>query len=250
MSEKYSYSDVIIDPEDPRVEIGAEYYFGNNPTCLLKDISQLSAQEGKLMLKDSAIEAQSSPFMSSGNKWFVCIVRKKEYTENDIITDVSDPRLKDAIGKTVYVAHKLYGSIVDNANNNDSAHKGVLVNLGYDPSHPFEVHTELGLHWDRIILSKNQPPRRHYVPFDLSDAVVREQLWGKRIVINASYMAGNENIFREIHSTIIGFTCCQDGEPKDDWTIDAGDYSLTAEEALEKAYFYDETPCGRLVEEE
>ena len=87
MSEKYTYADVIIDPEDPRVEIGKEYYFGNNPTCLLKDISQLSAQEGKLMLKDSAIEAQSSPFMSSGNKWFVCIVRKKEKEKHYIPFD-------------------------------------------------------------------------------------------------------------------------------------------------------------------
>lgn len=254
MSEKYSYSDVIIDPEDPRVEIGKEYYFGNNPTCLLKDISQLSAQEGKLMLKDSAIEAQSSPFMSSGNKWFVCLIRKKEYTENDIITDVSDPRLKDAIGKTVYVAHKLYGSIVDNANNNDSAHKGVLVNLGYDPSHPFEVHTELGLHWDRIILSKNQPPRRHYVPFDLSDAVVREQLWGKRIVINEPYsIIAGKTFKREIHSMITGFTFCTGEEsegPEGDWEINAGECSLNAEEALKYAHFYDETPCGRLVEED
>ena len=28
MNERYSYKDVIIDPEDPRVEIGAEYYYG------------------------------------------------------------------------------------------------------------------------------------------------------------------------------------------------------------------------------
>ena len=30
MSE-YTYKDVIIDPEDPRVEIGKEYYFGDFP---------------------------------------------------------------------------------------------------------------------------------------------------------------------------------------------------------------------------
>lgn len=77
MSE-YTYADVIIDPEDPRVEIGKEYYFGNNPGCLLRSISQLSASEGTLVMKDSAIEAQSSPFMSSEGEWFVCIIRKKE----------------------------------------------------------------------------------------------------------------------------------------------------------------------------
>lgn len=238
MSEKYSYSDVIIDPEDPRVEIGKEYYFGNNPTCLLKDISQLSAQEGKLMLKDSAIEAQSSPFMSSGNKWFVCLIRKKEYTENDIITDVSDPRLKDAIGKTVYVAHKLYGSIVDNANNNDSAHKGVLVNLGYDPSHPFEVHTELGLHWDRIILSKNQPPRKTYAPFDLTEE--EDRAWLANSWIRLKEDSG-------IHEYLIsGFIVSDDVQYV---LINLG--AMSPGKLLEDFIFTsDHAPCGKLVEEE
>lgn len=82
-SPQYTYSDVIIDPSDSRIEIGKEYYFGDNPSCLLKSISQLSAKEGRLVMKDSAIEAQFSPFMSSENEWFVCLIRKKEptYTE-------------------------------------------------------------------------------------------------------------------------------------------------------------------------
>ena len=215
MSEKYSYSDVIIDPEDPRVEIGKEYYFGNNPTCLLKDISQLSAQEGKLMLKDSAIEAQSSPFMSSGNKWFVCLIRKKEYTENDIITDVSDPRLKDAIGKTVYV-----------------------VNLGYDPSHPFEVHTELGLHWDRIILSKNQPPRKTYAPFDLTEE--EDRAWLANSWIRLKEDSG-------IHEYLIsGFIVSDDVQYV---LINLG--AMSPGKLLEDFIFTsDHAPCGKLVEEE
>ena len=243
MSE-YTYKDVIIDPEDPRVEIGAEYYFGDNPGEALK-----WANSNHETHRLSMILKENYPFSFKG-LYSPCIIRKKEYTENDIITDVSDPRLKDAIGKTVYVAHKLYGSIVDNANNNDSANKGVLVNLGYDPSHPFEVHTELGLHWDRIILSKNQPPRKTYAPFDLSDAVVREQLWGKRIVINDPYSIAGKAFKREVHSMITGFTFSTGIDSEGDWEINAGECSLNAEEALKYAYFYDETPCGRLVEEE
>ena len=246
MSEKYSYSDVIIDPADPRVEIGKEYYFANSPSVC---ISRANSNDLYARLYDIDVE-DDYPFRTEDCGRVACLIRKKEYTENDIITDVSDPRLKDAIGKTVYVAHKLYGSIVDNANNNDSAHKGVLVNLGYDPSHPFEVHTELGLHWDRIILSKNQPPRRHYVPFDLSDAVVREQLWGKRIVINDPYSIAGKPFKREVHSMITGFTFSTGIDSEGDWEINAGECSLNAEEALEYAHFYDETPCGRLVEAE
>ena len=97
---EYTYADVIIDPEDPRVEIGKEYYFGNNPGCLLRSISQLSASEGTLVMKDSAIEAQSSPFMSSEGEWFVCIIRKKEpekkYVPFDLSLEEDRARLRGA----------------------------------------------------------------------------------------------------------------------------------------------------------
>lgn len=169
MSEKYTYADVIIDPEDPRVEIGKEYYFASTPKQALGFAN--ANGRGAVLIKVDTSRGGYPFCFENFIESVPCIIRKKE-------------------------------------------------------------------------------PEKKYVPFDLSDAAVREQLWGKRIVINASYTVGNENIFREIHSTITGFTCCQDGEPKDDWTIDAGDYSLTAQEALEKAHFYDESPCGKLVEEE
>lgn len=76
--DKYTYADVIIDPADPRVEIGAEYYFGNNPTCLLKDISQLSAHEGRLTIVDIGKDICSAPFIADTQQPFVCLIRKKE----------------------------------------------------------------------------------------------------------------------------------------------------------------------------
>lgn len=36
MAERYTYRDVIIDPDDPRVEIGAEYYFSDFPVDCLR----------------------------------------------------------------------------------------------------------------------------------------------------------------------------------------------------------------------
>ena len=173
MSDKYTYADVIIDPNDPRVEVGAEYYHSGSPKGVLRYAN--NDDDGFLGTLQSidAISLESPFIVRSGTAsapW-VCLVRKKE-------------------------------------------------------------------------------PEKRYVPFDLSDAVVREQLWGKRIVIKDEYIIGDEQRFpREIHSIITGFTYCPEGEPKDDWTIWAGDYPLTAEEALEKAFFYDETPCGKLVEE-
>ncbi len=235
MAEKYTYADVIIDPEDPRVEIGKEYYFGDFP----KEALEYANKNGRGALLEDIDLVSNFPFlMENFDESAPCIIRKKEYTENDIITDVSDPRLKDAIGKTVYVAHKLYSSVVDNANNNDSANKGVLVNLGYDPSHPFEVHTELGFHWDRIILSKNQPPRKKYVPFNLSKEEDRnflrnkwvrkkdtDELWEDQIL-----SFGSDEVLEEPYAS-----------------LNMG--SENAETLFKHFEFLDGTPCGRLVED-
>ena len=164
-----------------------------------------------------------------------------EYTYKDVIIDPNDPRVE--IGKEYYYCDNP-STCLERANKDDVAHLAVLEKVYLDAIEHFFIDDAYS-----ICIIRKKEPEKKYVPFDLSDAVVREQLWGKRIIINASCIAGDGAIFREIHSTIIGFTCCQDGEPKDDWTIDVGDYSLTAEEALEKARFYDESPCGKLVEE-
>ena len=168
MSEKYTYADVIIDPEDPRVEIGAEYYFADNPRTVLSLLEDHKAIPKKLA---KVAPNDSFPFFAEGGCAWAGLIRKKE-------------------------------------------------------------------------------KKKLYVPFDLSDAVVREQLWGKRIVIDDSYTVGETSFRRDVHSIITGFIFCMDGEPKDYWMIIAGDCTLTAEEALERAHFYDETPCGRLAEGE
>ena len=40
MSDKYTYADVIIDPDDPRVEIGKEYYFGENAGSVISQAKE------------------------------------------------------------------------------------------------------------------------------------------------------------------------------------------------------------------
>lgn len=168
MAEKYSYSDVIIDPNDARVEIGKEYWFADYPfNVLLFANRDDGACHGIL---SGISRGDITPFFIRG-KYYACLIRKKEIV-------------------------------------------------------------------------------KHYAPFDLSDAVVREQLWGKRIVINEPYSIAGKTFKREVHSMITGFTFSTGEESEGDWEINAGECSLNAEEALEYAHFYDETPCGRLVEEE
>lgn len=34
--DKYTYANVIIDPNDPRVKVGAEYYWGESPRDIIR----------------------------------------------------------------------------------------------------------------------------------------------------------------------------------------------------------------------
>lgn len=86
MSEKYTYKDVIIDPKDPRVEIGKEYYAATSISSTLR-----AANEGKesILVKLDSVNREptrtlitSKPFTVSykqgngGDTDF--IIRKKE----------------------------------------------------------------------------------------------------------------------------------------------------------------------------
>ena len=76
-SPQYTYADVIIDPNDPRVEIGAKYYFADNPKeCLDKANKRMFIYE----LKE--IRNGNFPFITEGTTW-ACIIREKKptYTE-------------------------------------------------------------------------------------------------------------------------------------------------------------------------
>lgn len=176
---------------------------------------------------------------------------KPRYTEADIISDPHDPRLEGAIGKVCYVVHHLYyGDVVANANNDDKSHKGILVSLGYDPASPFEVHTEAGLYWKKIIIAKDQP---EYVPFDLDNPEVRRELMGKTIINN--YGLDGDGEFREV--MIVGFMNKSD-EDRDCWSSNGdteGTIAMTVEgyfhanELLKECTFSDGTPCGKLKED-
>lgn len=87
MSEKYTYADVIIDPDDPRVEIGKEYYFGDNPTSLLYGVQHNWPIR---KLEDVSNQAPSiSPFYN-GSSFFACLIRKKEPVKKYVPLNLND----------------------------------------------------------------------------------------------------------------------------------------------------------------
>ncbi len=96
MSE-YTYKDVIIDPEDPRVEIGAEYCFGDIPQNLVEAANSNNNFWARLE-KISVSEAFN--FKKEGGGWKVCLIRKKEpekkYAPFDLSKEEDRARLRGA----------------------------------------------------------------------------------------------------------------------------------------------------------
>ena len=93
----YSYADVIIDPADPRVEIGAEYYFASYPReCLHRAI------EGNFLAKyvhaytegayDSFLMNWAGAMISAA-----CLIRKEEPKKKYVPFDLSKPEVRDGL---------------------------------------------------------------------------------------------------------------------------------------------------------
>lgn len=89
MSDKYTYADVIIDPEDPRVEIGKEYYTSKNiPDALFK------ANEGDEMFCYKLLSVHNgayAPFWMDKDSpdSFDFLIRKKESKKKYVPFDLS-----------------------------------------------------------------------------------------------------------------------------------------------------------------
>ena len=101
MSE-YTYKDVIIDPEDPRIEIGKgkKYYFG----CLPRDVLEKANTNSSLIGELKEIRKEDDfPFVFMGfTDGFSCVIRKKEPEKKYVPFDLNNPEDRKALmGKTI-----------------------------------------------------------------------------------------------------------------------------------------------------
>ena len=153
---EYTYKDVIIDPDDPRVEIGKEYYFG----CLPRD------------------------------------VLKKANTNSSLIGELKEIRKED--------------------------------------NFPFVF---MDFTDGRSCIIRKKEPEKRYVPFDLSDKKVRDELRGKWIIPKGH----SDSIETQI--TLFGSQMTEYGKI---WCVDM---DITPDKLLASWTFIDGTPCGKLVEQ-
>lgn len=95
MMDKYTYADVIIDPDDPRVEIGAEYYYNDYPA---KTINDANIDYGSGFLKNINKSDIVFPFeFNEDNDGFACLIRKKEPKKKWAPFDLSKPEVRDKL---------------------------------------------------------------------------------------------------------------------------------------------------------
>ena len=87
---EYTYKDVIIDPDDPRVEFGKgkEYYFG----CLPRDVLEKANTNSSLIGELKEIrKGNDFPFVFMGfTDGRSCIIRKKEPEKKYVPFDLSN----------------------------------------------------------------------------------------------------------------------------------------------------------------
>lgn len=95
MSE-YTYADVIIDPNDPRVEIGAKYYRSDFPKRVLHIANNDEDYIGTLENIDT--ESPETPFViKTGGAYspWACIIRKKEPEKRYVPFDLNSEKDRD-----------------------------------------------------------------------------------------------------------------------------------------------------------
>ncbi len=93
---EYTYKDVIIDPEDPRVEIGKEYYFAlGAQSCI-----DYANKDSRVATLNKIGSGAFRPFITDDNKDYPFIIRKKEpekkYAPFDLSKEEDRARLRGA----------------------------------------------------------------------------------------------------------------------------------------------------------
>ena len=108
MSDKYTYADVIIDPDDPRVEIGKEYYFALTPKQALEFAN--ANGRGAVLIKVDTSRGGYPFCFENFIESVPCIIRKKEpekkYVPFDLTKEEDRAKLRGA-----WIRKKNYPSI-------------------------------------------------------------------------------------------------------------------------------------------
>lgn len=234
MEEKYTYSDVIIDPSDPRVEVGKQYYYDDRPASVVSFANNSDRIHFGIL---SEIQQRSDYPFIFGISPYVCIIRKKEPTYTERQTKwIADNGIK--VGDKVRIVRKAdsyedgwdntWGLNMDKAVGKVGTVSRISANFtewGIEVDVP---DVEPSLRYPYFVLEKVE---QKYVPFDLNREEDRAKLRG------AWVRKKGEVVERKVIS--VGAAL-----------VSIADIYSTVENLLECYEFLDGTPCGVEVEDE
>lgn len=89
---KYSLADVIVDPKDPRVEVGKTYYYSSVNPLICVDYANEDSHYGELLDIDNAYD-EAEPFHFKGEFAF-CIIERTEPKREFVPFDFSDASVR------------------------------------------------------------------------------------------------------------------------------------------------------------
>lgn len=217
---KYTFSDIIIDPNDPRLKdaIGKEVYCEDFPMALLENANNTKEN---IHIFDEVDDSFQSPFFCDGLGW-TCIIIKNEQSEEheEISTGNSDIRRGDMV-RIVEGFDKMIEEMKPFINEVCEV-KNVFYNMAsvYTPD-----KTD---YWFWPFSSLNKVAKK-YIPVDMNDYKTRRDLIGK-IIISKD---------RKVCEVITSVSFSKNNE----WF--ANDY--TADDLFRLFTFEDGTPCGKIV---
>lgn len=238
--EKYTYSDVIIDPSDPRVEVGKQYYYDDRPASVVSFANNSDRIHFGIL---SEIQQRSDYPFIFGISPYVCIIRKKEssYVERQ------DKWLADndiKVGDKVRIVRKA-GSCEDGWDNiwrlnmDEAAGKVGTVSRISANFREWGIEVDVPdvgpFRYPYFVLEKVE---QKYVPFDLRNPEVRKSLRGRWIKNKNNNFELCITFFT--HQGYVGNTI-----PADVYMVSG----IDADELFQYWVFEDGSPCGKLVEE-
>lgn len=105
---KYTYKDIIIDPNDKRVKIREKYYMGGTPNGVLE-----IANKANELFTDILIDIDDKddfPFIGgSSHGYYCCLIKPKESQVKYVPFELSKKEDRDALrGK--WIKHKKYST--------------------------------------------------------------------------------------------------------------------------------------------
>ena len=249
---KYTYEDIIMDPNDPRLEnaIGKECYFADYPKKLLNS-AIYDLPEYLDCLTDIKKEGVCTFVDKKGTKWASIIIKKEEPYAERAKKWIEQNDLKEGDYVKVLRKAKDFESGWD-ATWNDLMNKSVCKILKITEVRFCNGHIILedGYRYPYFVLEKSEPPKPKYVPFESIEEFVRRYTEVKEGV---DYDTFEDRLFRcgmwlrykEDGDLILVTGLCDDAIYVRDFTFGA-----TWKEVLNKFEFLDGAPCGKEAKDE